>query len=55
MMIEKTRSINLVANLILISGMIYILFPLAVAFLTSTQSHEDVIRQGISYRIGSHF
>lgn len=53
-MIENTRSIDRAANVILLIGLAFILFPLAVTLITATQSYEDFVRDGMSIVPGRH-
>jgi sn-glycerol 3-phosphate transport system permease protein len=55
-MIERTRSIDIAARIVLIVGVAFILAPLVIAFLTATLSYEQFVRNGgITLQIGGHF
>ncbi|KPP85821.1 MAG: sn-glycerol 3-phosphate transport system permease protein [Rhodobacteraceae bacterium HLUCCA08] len=55
-MIERTRSIDIAARIILIVGVAFILAPLVIAFLTATLSYEQFVRNGgITLQVGTHF
>lgn len=55
-MVENTRSIDVTATVILLLGMVFILAPLAIAFLTASLSYEEFVgRGGISLTIGDQF
>jgi sn-glycerol 3-phosphate transport system permease protein len=51
-MIENGRSLNVVASLILLVGMIFILGPLYLSFAMATQSYEFVLRNGMAWYPG---
>jgi sn-glycerol 3-phosphate transport system permease protein len=51
-MIENARSINIVASLILLVGIIYIVGPLYLTLSTASQSYEDMLRSGIAWLPG---
>jgi sn-glycerol 3-phosphate transport system permease protein len=54
--IERTRSIDIAAQVILIWGVAFILSPLVIAFLTATLSYEQFVRNGgITLQVGTHF
>jgi len=54
--IERTRSIDIAARIILIVGVAFILAPLVIAFLTATLSYEQFVRNGgITLQVGTHF
>lgn len=52
-MIEDTRSINVVAGLILAAGIVFILVPLVIVVITATQSYEDFLRNDFSLLPGT--
>ncbi|WP_316861198.1 ABC transporter permease subunit [uncultured Cohaesibacter sp.] len=54
-MIEKTKGVDRAANIVLATGMIFILFPLVITLVTATQSYEDFVRNGFSFMPGTHF
>lgn len=54
-MIENTRSIDRVATAILLSGLAFILAPLAIVVITATQSYGDFLRNNFSLVPGLHF
>jgi sn-glycerol 3-phosphate transport system permease protein len=55
-MIERSRSIDIAARIILIVGVAFILAPLVMAFLTATLSYEQFVRNGgITLQVGTHF
>ena len=55
-MIERTRSIDIAAQVIVIVGVAFILSPLVIAFLTATLSYEQFVQNGgISLQVGGHF
>ncbi|APO77204.1 sn-glycerol-3-phosphate ABC transporter permease protein UgpE 1 (plasmid) [Rhizobium etli 8C-3] len=55
-MIDGTSSINRVATVVLLFGIVFILGPVAVAIVTATQSFEQFIANGgISITIGGSF
>lgn len=55
-MIENTRSINRIAGLILALGIVFILSPLVIAFITATQSYETFVKAGgLNLTLGGHF
>ena len=51
-MIENARSLNIVAGLILLAGMVYILAPLYLALATATQSYQFMLRNGVVWYPG---
>ena len=55
-MIERTRSIDLTARIVLIVGVAFILAPLVIAFLTASLSYQQFVQNGgIRLQIGGHF
>lgn len=55
-MIERTGGIDRTATALLVLGMVFILSPIIIAFVTATQSYEDFVRAGgINLMIGKHF
>jgi sn-glycerol 3-phosphate transport system permease protein len=53
-MIEHSRSLNIVASLILVVGIIYILGPLYLMVVTASQSYEFMLRNGLAWIPGDH-
>jgi sn-glycerol 3-phosphate transport system permease protein len=51
-MVENARSINIVANLILLVGMLYILGPLYLTVTTASQSYQSVLSDGLAWLPG---
>lgn len=51
-MVENARSLNIIASLILIVGMIYILGPLYLTLSTASQSYEFMLRNGLAWYPG---
>ncbi len=45
-MIERARSIDFTSTILLLVGVVFILTPIVVAFLTATVSYEDFLRAG---------
>lgn len=55
-MIERTRSIDLTARIVLIVGVAFILAPLVIAFLTASLSYQQFVQNGgIRLELGGHF
>lgn len=55
-MIERTRSIDIVARVILAVGVVFILAPLVIAFLTASLSYQQFVQNGgITLQLGGHF
>jgi len=55
-MIERTRSIDLTARIVLIIGVTFILAPLVIAFLTASLSYQQFVQNGgIRLQVGGHF
>ncbi|WP_112321719.1 carbohydrate ABC transporter permease [Oceanibium sediminis] len=55
-MIERTRTVNVVATGIMIAGILFILAPIVIAFLTATLSYEEFVSGGgIRLRVSDHF
>lgn len=55
-MIERTRSIDLTARIVLIVGVTFILAPLVIAFLTASLSYQQFVQNGgIRFDVGGHF
>ncbi len=55
-MIERTRSIDLTAQVFLIVGVAFILAPLVIAFLTASLSYQQFLQNGgIRLQVGDHF
>lgn len=54
-MIEKSRSLDLVANIVLVIGIFYILTPLYLTVATASQSYEFVLRNGLAWYPGDQF
>lgn len=54
-MVEKSRSLNIVATIALASGMLYIVAPLILMLVTATQSNDYIIGNGLPYIPGNHF
>jgi sn-glycerol 3-phosphate transport system permease protein len=55
-MIEMTRNINRTATVILVAGVVFILAPLVIAFMTATLSYQQFVQSGgIGLNIGGHF
>jgi len=52
-MVENSRSLNIVASILLALGMLFIIGPLGLMLLTATQSYESVLRSGLSYWPGN--
>lgn len=56
MMIENAKPINRTAQIILILGMIFILLPIVIAFMTATLTYEEFIKNGgIGLSLGGEF
>ncbi|MCC2611831.1 ABC transporter permease subunit [Neorhizobium sp. Rsf11] len=51
-MVENARSLNIIASLILVVGMIYILGPLYLTLSTASQSYEFMLRNGLAWYPG---
>lgn len=51
-MVENARSLNIIASLILVTGMIYILGPLYLTLSTASQSYEFMLRNGLAWYPG---
>lgn len=55
-MIERTRSIDITAQVILVVGVTFILAPLVIAFLTASLSYRQFVQNGgITLQVGGHF
>ncbi|WP_417280568.1 carbohydrate ABC transporter permease [Celeribacter sp.] len=54
-MIENTSSVNRVAVAILIAACLFMLVPLAVAFVTATLDYPTFLRGGVTIIPGTHF
>ncbi|MBP1842797.1 sn-glycerol 3-phosphate transport system permease protein [Rhizobium petrolearium] len=54
-MVENARSLNIIASLILVVGMIYILGPLYLTLSTASQSYEFMLRNGLAWYPGDQF
>lgn len=52
-MIEKARSINIAATIILALGIVYILGPLYLAVTTASHSYTEMLQNGISWLPGT--
>lgn len=48
-MVEKSHSITIVANLILLAGVLYILAPLYLTVTTASQSYECRLTNGLAW------
>jgi sn-glycerol 3-phosphate transport system permease protein len=48
-MVEKARSINITATLLLIIGIVYIVGPLYLTLSTASQSYEYMLRHGLAW------
>lgn len=51
-MVENTRSINIVASILLIIGIVYIVGPLYLTLSTASQSFEFMLRNGLAWYPG---
>jgi len=55
-MIERTKSIDITARVILAIGLAFILAPLVIAFLTASLSYQQFVQSGgITFQVGGHF
>jgi sn-glycerol 3-phosphate transport system permease protein len=54
-MVENARSLNIVANLILLVGIVYILGPLFLTLMTATQSYQFMLQNGLVWYPGDQF
>ena len=54
-MVENARSLNIVAGIVLLIGMLYVLGPLYISLVTATQSFEAMLSNGLSPWPGSEF
>ncbi|WP_234497552.1 carbohydrate ABC transporter permease [Vibrio maritimus] len=52
-MIENSKSIDRVANAILVVGMLFVLLPIYIVIITATHSYETFLREGLQYLPGS--
>ncbi|GEA60144.1 ABC transporter permease subunit [Vibrio comitans] len=52
-MIENSKSIDRVANAILITGMLFVLLPIYIVVITATHSYETFLREGLQYLPGT--
>lgn len=48
-MVENARSINIVASIVLILGILYIVGPLYLTLATASQSYEYMLRNGLAW------
>lgn len=53
-MVENARSLNIVASIVLIIGMVYILGPLYLTLATASQSYDFLLRNGLAWYPGQH-
>lgn len=51
-MVENARSINIVASLILIIGIVYIVGPLYLTLTTASHSYEFMLQNGLTWSFG---
>ncbi|MGK6314145.1 ABC transporter permease subunit [Neorhizobium sp. DT-125] len=51
-MVENARSINTVANILLLIGVVYIVGPLYLTLATASQSYEFMLRNGLAWYPG---
>ena len=48
-MVEKSHSLTIVANLILLIGVLYILAPIYLTVTTASQSYEFMLANGLAW------
>ncbi|WP_105383018.1 ABC transporter permease subunit [Neorhizobium alkalisoli] len=52
-MVENARSINIVASILLLIGVVYIVGPLYLTLSTASQSYEFMLRNGVAWYPGN--